>query len=189
EEAAQRPRREEDAGQEDRPHREHETEPGYGSADHRSGEGLGQVVQVIEQPDEGLHGDHDRHQDHEPCNELAAEDGGNVRTRGHGLKGLYAGGRRLTMRTCEPPRGGKEYDTSSMNERMKKMPRPSALSRFSGARGSPTPVGSKPVPSSWISTSRASGVRFITTSTRFDSSILLPCLIAFTTDSRTATLM
>src|SRR5262249_14722444 len=181
-------RREEDAGQEDRAHGEDEAEPGDGPADDRGGERLGQVVQIVEQPDERLHRDHDGHEDDEPRDELAPEDGRNVRRRGHG-RVPQGRGRRLTMRTCEPPRGGKEYETSSMNERMKKMPRPSAFSRFSGASGSPTPVGSKPVPSSWISTSSVSGVRLSTTSTRFVSSMRLPCLIAFTTDSRTATLM
>ena len=48
---------------------------------------------------------------------------------------------RFTIRTTVPPRGGNEYDTSSMNERMKKIPRPSAFSRFSSASGSGTVVG------------------------------------------------
>src|SRR2546430_1865365 len=57
------------------------------------------------------------------------------------------------MVTTVPPPGGKTYDTSSMKERMKKMPRPSTFRRFSTAVGVGTDSGSKPPPSSRTLTS------------------------------------
>ena len=54
----------------------------------------------------------------------------------------------LTMRTSMPPSVARRSVTSSMKLRMKKMPRPLDLRRFSGARGSATSSGSKPSPSS-----------------------------------------
>ena len=47
-----------------------------------------------------------------------------------------------------PPSVARRSVTSSMKLRMKKMPRPLDLRRFSGARGSATSSGSKPSPSS-----------------------------------------
>ena len=53
---------------------------------------------------------------------------------------------RLTMRTSMPPSGRRRNATSSMNERIRKMPRPLDFSRFSGASGSATCSGSNPSP-------------------------------------------
>ncbi len=76
-----------------------------------------------------------------------------------------------------------------MNDFMKKMPRPSTLRRFSWAKGSGMEVGSKPDPWSWMPTSSDFSATLNKRSTRFSGSRPLPCLIALTTDSRTATLM
>ena len=73
------------------------------------------------------------------------------------------------------------------------MPRPLDFRRFSGASGSATSSGSKPSPSSRTrmtsSDGRSAGDAVNSTLTRLVSSLLLPCLIALATDSRTAMLI
>ena len=90
-----------------------------------------------------------------------------------------------------PPPGARWIWTSSMKLRMKKIPRPLALSRFSGASGSGSSSGSKPSPWSRTrmssSVGAADGVMVKSSSTSFAASNRLPCLIALITDSRTAT--
>src|SRR6266568_3169702 len=76
--------------------------------------------------------------------------------------------------------------TSSINERIKKIPRPDVFKRFSGASGSGIFAMSKPLPSSRIVITRSSVVRSNSNSTFFAGSYALPCNTAFTAASRTA---
>ena len=58
--------------------------------------------------------------------------------------GVDVGWARLVIRISMPPCGARASWTSSMKLRMRKMPRPLDLSRFSGARGSGRSSGSRP---------------------------------------------
>src|SRR5262245_41305884 len=96
----------------------------------------------------------------------------------------------LTMRISMPP--GTFFSTvSSMKLRIRKMPRPLDLRMFSGASGSATSSGTKPSPWSSMritsSSEAVGGTGLNSTMTRLLGSFLLPCLMALTTDSRTAT--
>src|SRR5207237_84607 len=101
-------------------------------------------------------------------------------------------GTRLTMRTSMPPSLTRLNVISSMKLRMRKMPRPLVLRRFSAASGSAMTEGSKPQPSSRTLTARAgapaSCSEVNSTCTRLRTSLPFPCLIALMTDSRTAML-
>ncbi len=69
--------------------------------------------------------------------------------RKSGCEHSGVGGRgwtRLTMRISMPPSGARCSCTSSMKLRMRKMPRPLDLSRFSGRAGRRPSPGSKPSP-------------------------------------------
>src|SRR5262249_13232488 len=60
----------------------------------------------------------------------------------------------LTKVTSIPPRSCRRISNSSMNERIRKIPRPEVRIRFSGASGSGSDSTSKPSPSSLIRTVR-----------------------------------
>src|SRR5579875_1653898 len=62
------------------------------------------------------------------------------------------------IKVISVPRSNWRKRTSSMNARIKNMPRPDCFNRFSGASGSGTSSGTKPLPSSLIVTINSSPV-------------------------------
>src|SRR5216683_3959888 len=76
--------------------------------------------------------------------------------------------------------------TTSMNERIRKIPRPDVLSRFSGANGFGILLKSMPLPWSRIMMTRSSAVRSKASVTFFSAAYALPCRTALTAPSRTA---
>ena len=77
--------------------------------------------------------------------------------------------------TIRPPSGGFSHSTSSMNERINKIPRPLAFNRFSGFVGSGIFSTEKPVPKSRTVISKPAGLSANVSLTGLVSSNLFPC--------------